>query len=93
MAKSNISDTVSEADNGLFTFTCPAESGCGSKGMSFTSSDWPTSKIAEARGIQHLAEHVNQVPMQDLEEFKVEHGVAQAAPITQDLSDYLPKGK
>lgn len=72
---------VEKAADGTWTYTCPGypTDDCGGNDLtSFTSSGWPTKKIAEARGAQHQAEHedsTNQSPMPELDEFRAEHGL------------------
>lgn len=71
---------VTKAEDGSWTYTCPGYpfDACGGDLPSFTSSGWPTKKIAEARGAQHEAEHddpTNQTRMQELEEFRQAHGL------------------
>lgn len=73
MAK--LDDSVTQGPDG-WDFTCPAASGCGVPGGApFTSTGWPTKKIAQARAGQHLDEHIGQGVMPSLDEFRAEHGL------------------
>lgn len=70
---------VARADDETWTFHCPGIDGspCGDPGTGqpFVSSGWPTKKVANARGTQHLDEHKGGVPMPELDEFRAEHGL------------------
>lgn len=41
----------------------------------FTSTGWPTRKVAEARGAEHFAEHNGDGLMSDLGKFREAHGL------------------
>lgn len=41
----------------------------------FVSTGWPTKKLADARGQQHLDEHETREPMQEVEGFRQAHGL------------------
>lgn len=90
---SDINDTVSQGEDGLWAFLCPSPYGCGTlpndPNDRFVSSGWPTAEIAKARGLQHIAEHVDGTPMQELHDFRVAQGMADAAPEVIDLSTFL----
>lgn len=72
-----MTDTT-QADDGSWTYTCPGDQGsmCGdpNTGATFTSAGWPTKKVAEARGVQHIADHQG-TPMPELGAFRAEHGL------------------
>lgn len=94
---SKLADTITEAPDGTHGFRCPSPVGCGPLANDpesrFTSTGWPTAKIAQARGVQHIAEHVDGTPTQNLDEFRAEHGVVPVTPTIDpvDLTAYLPK--
>lgn len=71
--------TVTRTDDDSWTFQCPGfdDSPCGdpNTGQPFVSSGWPTKKVAEARGLQHIDEHEGGDPMPELAEFRAEHGL------------------
>jgi hypothetical protein len=73
---------TSKQSDDTWTYACPGYPAdpCGGNDLpSFQSSGWPTKKIAEARGAQHIAEHedpTNQSPMPELHVFRQEHGLA-----------------
>jgi hypothetical protein len=85
---SKLDDSVTQGDGG-WDFTCPAPPGtCGDPGtgVPFTSTGWPTKKIAQARAGQHLDEHLEGVAakaenrpvdpskiMSDLDAFRAKH--------------------
>lgn len=76
-----LSSSVSQAEDGTWTFQCPGVQGdpChGPDGVAFRSSEWPTKKSATARGAQHFASHKDQTPMQELHDFRVENGLVVA---------------
>lgn len=79
MTKKVLKDAVTRADDDSWTFQCPGvdQSACGdpNTGQPFHSSGWPTARVAEARGQQHLDEHTNLRSMPDLDEFRAEHGL------------------
>lgn len=96
----NIADTVTKMDDGTFAFRCPSPDGCGADSADpesrWISSGWPSAKIAQARGLQHIREHVEGTLMQDIDEFRVEQGmptIAEEMAAKVDLSKYLPKEK
>lgn len=98
MAKTHpIEDTVSVAPDGTHTFTCPSPEGCGvypnDPDSRFTSSGWPTAEIAQARGTQHIQEHIDGTPAQDLDAFRVAHNIVvdSNSIATVDLTAYLPE--
>lgn len=69
--------SVTKADDDTWTFQCPGVVGslCGpSDGPTFSSSGWPTKKLAMARGAQHFEDHKG-TPMPELAEFRKEHGL------------------
>ena len=68
-----LNDAVSQEDDGTWVFRCPGFLGddCGP----FSTSGWPTRKSATARGAQHLLAHKEREPMQELHEFRLEHGL------------------
>ena len=79
-----LDEAVEQVKGGTWDFQCPGVSGdpCWTTdGVPFRSSGWPTKKSAAARGAQHLAEHKANLtggdpqPMQDLHEFRAEHGL------------------
>jgi hypothetical protein len=88
-----IADTVIETPDGLFAFRCPSPTGCGSDAHDpesrFTSTGWPSADLAQKRGAQHILEHVDGTPMQDLDGFRAEHGVVVAPVNPVTLTDYL----
>lgn len=64
-----------------YDFQCPGVKGslCGDLavgGKPFVSTGWPTKKAALARGEQHFAEHRGDGPMQMLEDFRADQGLA-----------------
>jgi hypothetical protein len=72
---SKLDDSVKQGDDG-WDFTCPAPPGtCGdpNTGAPFTSTGWPTKKIAQARASQHLDEHLGKGVMPDLDAFRAKH--------------------
>lgn len=69
---------VTKADDDTWTLTCPVTDGtCGDRetGVPFTSSEWPTKKLARARLDEHVAEHKGEGVMSSLEEFRRKHGL------------------
>lgn len=74
MAK--LEDAVTEGPDG-WDFACPLTDG--SCGAGFTSTGWPTKKIAVARGRGHMDEHQGKSAGQSLEDFRAEHGVTVTA--------------
>jgi hypothetical protein len=91
----SIKETVTQQPDGLYTFRCPSPIDCGldrnNPDYRWTTSGWPTAEIAQARGLQHINEHVNKEPMQDLDEFRVSQGMAPLFPVVApvDLTAYL----
>jgi hypothetical protein len=61
---------VTEGPGG-WDFTCPAPDGV----CTFTSTGWPTKKLADARGRQHLDEHETGQVMPELHDFRIANGV------------------
>lgn len=41
----------------------------------FDSSGWPSEELAQARGLEHVAEHETGEPARELVEFRAEHGL------------------
>ena len=96
MAQPNISDTVTKAEDGFYTFTCPSPTGCGPETFNeesrHVSSGWPTAEVAEKRGLQHIQEHLDNIPSQSLEDFRAEQGITLIPGTnTVDLAAYLAK--
>lgn len=70
-----LDESVSKGD-GAWDFRCPVTDGsCGTNGVGFTSTGWPTKETALARGAQHFAEHKGEGVSQSLEDFRAEHGL------------------
>jgi hypothetical protein len=67
-----LDQSVSRADDGTWTFTCPVTDGSCAP---FVSSQWPTKKTATARGQEHFEEHLHGTPMRSLDDFRAEHGL------------------
>jgi len=88
----SIAKTVTKMEDGLYTFRCPSPMGCGVDAFDpeerFTSSGWASAKLAQARGQQHIREHVDKVAAPSLDDFRAEHGVSVAAP-SVDLDSFL----
>lgn len=80
MARSKLlTDAVSKGEDGTWDFECPgiADSVCGDphSDQAFTSTGWPSRKVAEARGAQHFDEHQGLSVTPDLDAFRAEHGL------------------
>ena len=76
----SLEKSVTQADDGSWSFQCVgfADSRCGDldTGQPFHSDEWPTKKLAMARGRQHYTEHAfPDRPTPSLEEFRAEHGL------------------
>jgi hypothetical protein len=55
-----LDQAVTQESDGSWTFQCPGVVGApchGVSGQPFSSSGWPTKKVAAARGAQHFTEH------------------------------------
>lgn len=67
-------------DGETWDFQCPSVAGspCGGEGGPFSSTGWPTRKVAEARGRQHFDEHKGLGVSQSLEEFRADQGLVVA---------------
>jgi hypothetical protein len=77
-------EAVTKDAEGLWDVRCPVTDGsCGP----FTSTGWPTKKIAQARYEQHLDDHRGVAPAQTLEEFRAAHGLAVDAAGVVRVSD------
>lgn len=76
----NLTESISSPDNGeTWDFQCPnTDKSCGDPdtGIGFTSTGWPSPKLAKARGKQHFFEHTDFVKSQELDDFRAEHGLA-----------------
>lgn len=76
-----LEQSVRQADDGTFDFRCPVTDGsCGGvddKGTAvpFTSTGWPSRKVALARARQHVDDHKGIAPMPSLADFHAEHGL------------------
>jgi hypothetical protein len=87
-----LDQAVTQESDGSWTFQCPGVVGApchGVSGQPFSSSGWPTKKVAAARGAQHFTEHklgaeiLEALALEDarvrgegsLDEFRAEHGL------------------
>ncbi|HET7399726.1 MAG TPA: hypothetical protein VFJ94_14510 [Intrasporangium sp.] len=76
-----IEQAVTQDEDGTYGFRCPVNDGsCGGvddKGtvVPFTSTGWPTKRLAQARGQQHVDDHKGIAPTPSLADFRVEHGL------------------
>lgn len=74
-----LDDAVSSPDGGnTYDFRCPGIAGspCGEPGGTpFTSTGWPTKKVATARGQEHFDEHKGLAVTSSLEDFRAKHGL------------------
>lgn len=70
-----LDQSVTESDGG-WDFQCPGVQGspCG-KEQPYSSTGWPTKKIALARGQQHFDDHKGIAPMQELDAFRRDQGI------------------
>ena len=73
----NLTDSITSPDNGeTWDFNCPKTDGsCGDNGIGFTSTGWPSAKVAKARGRQHFDEHEGNGVAQSLDDFRTEHNL------------------
>ncbi len=76
--------TSRQTDEGtVYDFRCPYPTGCGEDGPDghtpFNSTGWMHRDHAAARGKQHVAEHLDGVPMQDLDSFRSDWGLTEAS--------------
>jgi hypothetical protein len=96
MASKLLRDAVTGSDENGWDFACPVTDGsCGDAGVGFTSTGWPTRKVAEARGQEHFYDHSEQVPMSALEDFHAKHNlfIVQEGPDKGKVftADMLPR--
>lgn len=74
-----LDQAVTQAKDGTWGFVCPVNDGtCGVFGdnsKSFTSTEWPSRKVAMARGAEHFADHKGEGAMSSLDEFRKKHGL------------------
>lgn len=98
MTTKPIASTVTPSADGTYVFVCPSPTGCGGNpsdpSSRFVSAGWPTADLAEARGAQHITEHLTAEAMPSLEAFRAEHGLT-VTPTGQvvDLATYLTDSK
>lgn len=89
----SIAKTVTKTEDGLYTFRCPSPTGCGSDAFDpeerFISSGWATVGIAQARGQQHLEEHVSGTAAPSLDEFRASQGISLVTDPAVDLTTFL----
>jgi hypothetical protein len=70
-----VTSRKTDADT-VYDFRCPYPAGCGVPGGdSFASTGWAQRKDAVDRGKQHIAEHEQGEPMQELHAFRVDRGL------------------
>jgi len=63
-----------QQSDGLWDYACPQ--------CPFTSTGWPSKKVAAARGGQHADEHLGGIAMSSLDEFRTEQGLNSEGKVT-----------